>query len=88
MKDLNRNVAMLCPQCGNDQFSIVGEEYIGVDDAPANAKLQCSDCKAVYTKEEILAANAEKINIAAEEIVQDAMQEFEKELKKALKKWK
>ena len=84
MKDLNRNVAMLCPQCGNDQFSMVGEEYIGVDDAPANAKLQCSDCKAVYTKEEILAANAEKINIAAEEIVQ----EFEKELKKARKKWK
>ena len=84
MKDLNRNVAMLCPQCGNDQFSMVGEEYIGVDDAPANARLRCSDCKAVYTKEEILAANAEKINIAAEEIVQ----EFEKELKKARKKWK
>lgn len=84
MKDLNRNVAMLCPQCGNDQFSMVDEEYIGVDDAPANARLRCSDCKAVYTKEEILAANAEKINIAAEEIVQ----EFEKELKKARKKWK
>ena len=63
---------------------------------PSNYLMLCSNIKSslidyndnVYTKEEILAANAEKINIAAEEIVQDAMQEFEKELKKAPKKWK
>ena len=88
MRNLDRNITMLCPLCGNDQFSLVDEEYQELVDAPDNARLKCADCKTIYKKQEILAANAEKISIAADEMVQDAMQDFEKELKKALKKWK
>ena len=88
MRNLDRNITMLCPLCGNDQFSLVDKEYQNPVDAPDNARLKCSDCNSIYTKQEILSANAEKIGIAAEEIAQDAMQDFEKELKKALGKWK
>lgn len=88
MRNLDRNVAMLCPLCGNDQFSLEDKEYQDLVDAPDNARLKCADCNSIYTKQEILSANAEKISIAAEEIAQDAMQDFEKELKKALGKWK
>lgn len=88
MRNLDRNITMLCPLCGNDQFSLVDKEYQELVDAPDNARIKCSDCDTIYTKQEILSANAEKISIAAEEMVQDAMQDFEKELKKALKKWK
>lgn len=88
MKDISRNVAMLCPLCGNDQFSSVDEEFDELKDAPGTAKIKCSDCNSVYTKDEIIEANAEKIDIAAEEMVQGAIKEFEKELKKAMKKWK
>ena len=88
MKDLSRNVTMLCPLCGNDQFSLVEKEYMELIDAPGYAKIQCSDCASIYTKDEIIEANAEKIDIATDEMVHDAMEEFEKELKKAMKKWK
>ena len=86
MKDLTKSITMLCPICGNDQFSSLDEEFAELRDAPGITKIQCSDCRTIYTKDEIIEANEEKINIAAEEMVQDAMKEFERELKNALRK--
>ena len=86
MKDFSRNITMHCPVCGNDQFSSLDSEFEDLSDAPDNARLQCSDCKTVFSKEELIEENQEAINDNVEEIKQDVVKEIEKELKKALKK--
>lgn len=84
MKDMSRIVSMLCPVCGNDQFESLNEQYPDPNDAPDDVQLKCSDCGATYTKEELFHENSEIIGLAVEEL----KEEFEKELKKAIKKWK
>lgn len=88
MKDIERKVAMRCPVCGNDQFESLDVEHDDLLNAPGTAKLRCSDCSAVYTKDELIAENGEAIDIAVDEIAAEAVKDFEKELKKAMKKWK
>ena len=88
MKDIERKVTMRCPVCGNDQFESLDLERADLLYASETAKLRCSDCSAVYTKDELLAENGEAIESAADEIAAEAMKYFEKELKKAMKKWK
>ena len=86
MKDLSRNVRLLCPVCGNDQFSTVGRDIEDLLDAPGDTQFPCSDCRAIYTKEELIEENQGVIYANIEEIKSEAVKEFEKELKKALKK--
>ena len=88
MKNLGRNVTMLCPVCGNDQFESLNPEWNDFSDAPDDIKFRCSDCGKVITKEDLLSENSEKIEVAIDEMKNDAVKEIEKELKKALKKWK
>ena len=88
MKDMKRNVTLRCPVCGNDQFESLDVDHDDLLNAPGTAKLRCSDCGAVHTKDELIAANGEAIDIAADEMVADVMKDFEKEWKKAMKKWK
>lgn len=88
MKDLSRKVSLLCPVCGNDQFASLDFEFDDLQEAPDESRIQCSDCKTIFTKEEIIQENAEKIDIAVSEVKTDVAKEMEKELKKALKKWK
>ena len=88
MKDLSRNVKMLCPICGNDQFAALDSSFDDLHDAPDDTRLKCSDCGCVLTKAKLIESNQEAINATIEEVKKDAVKEFEKELKKALKKWK
>ena len=88
MKDLSRQVTMLCPVCDNDQFESLDEEFEDLTDAPNESRLICSDCRSIFTKEELMRENAKKIDIAVDAMVKDAKKEIEKELKKAFKKWK
>ena len=88
MKDMKRNVTLRCPVCGNDQFESLDVDHDDLLNAPGTAKLRCSDCGAVHTKDELIAANGEAIDTAADEMVADVMKDFEKEWKKAMKKWK
>lgn len=88
MKDLSRNVTLLCPLCGNDQFESMDSEFEDIKDAPDNVRLRCSDCNSIYTKEELIEENSEILDNAIEEIKKDAVKEIEKELKKVLRKWK
>ena len=41
-----------------------------------------------HTKRELIDSNAAIIDTAVDELKQDAVREIEKELKKAMKKWK
>ena len=88
MKDIERKVAMRCPVCGNDQFESLDVDHAELLYASGMTKLRCSDCSAVYTKDELLLENGEAIEIAADEIAAEVMRDFEKEFKKATKKWK
>ena len=88
MKDMSREVSMLCPVCGNDQFESLDEQYPDPNDAPDGVLLKGSDCGATYTKEELFHENSEKIGLAVEDLKEEVAQEIEKGLKKAMKKWK
>lgn len=76
---------MHCPVCGNDQFSAIDDDLDNLSDAPDETRIQCSDCKTIFTKEE-LEENQATINANMEEVKNEAVKELEKELKKALKK--
>ena len=86
MKDFSRKITMHCPICGNDQFSSLDSEFEDLSDAPDNVRLQCSDCKTIFTKDELIEENQEAISDNVEEIKQEVVKEIEKELKKALKR--
>lgn len=88
MKNLERNVKLLCPLCGNDQFASLDEEFENLLNAPDNVRLRCSDCGSEYTKKELIDSNAEAVDCAVNELKEDAIKEIEKELKKAMKQWK
>lgn len=88
MKDLSRNVSLLCPVCGNDQFSTVNDDIENLKDAPDEKRIKCSDCGATRTKAELIEENQEIINANIEDIKKEAISKIEKELKKAFKKLK
>ena len=88
MKDLSKEVSLICPTCGNDQFEALDPSIQDLSEAPAETMLRCSDCGLTISKEDLIRENSEKIEMAVDEMKQEAVKEFEKELKKALKKWK
>ena len=84
MKDYNRNIAMLCPICGNDQFSAL-DNVEDLQDAPDETRVQCSDCKKILTKAELIESNQHIIDENIEEVRKDLMKDIEKKLKKMFK---
>lgn len=85
MKDYNRKIVLICPLCGNDGFSSIDKEVENLLDAAGSTKFQCADCKSIYTKDELIESNVEKIEIVKDEMVHDAMKDIEKALRKAFK---
>ena len=85
MKNLERNVTLYCPICGNDQFSCIDESIDNLSDAPNDVTLKCSDCGSIFTKGELIESNQDIINANIEEIKQEAIKELEKKLKKMFK---
>lgn len=81
----SRNVTLYCPTCGNDQFSCVNMEIDDLSCAPDETKIQCADCKCIFTKAELIEVNQDVINANIEEMKQDLMKDFEKKLKKIFK---
>ena len=49
MKNLDRKVTLLCPLCGNDQFSSIDVELEELYDADDDVRVRCSDCGSEYT---------------------------------------
>ena len=67
------------------RFDVDQEDLVNAD---PQVRIKCSDCYNVFSKEELLKENVEIIDIAVEEVRQASAMEFEKDLKKALKKLK
>ena len=77
MKDLSREVAMLCPLCENDQFECLDEEFEDGVDTLDEVLFRCSDCGSVFTKEELIAENAEVLDNAVEDIKEEFLKELQ-----------
>lgn len=86
MKDYNKRVKLICPLCGNDGFCSVGEKVEDLLNAPGATKIQCADCKSIYTKDEIIDANSLMLENAAEEMAEEVMKDFSDKIKKVLGK--
>ena len=81
----SRNVTLYCPTCGNDQFSCVDMEIDDLSGAPDDTRIQCADCKCIFTKAELIETNQDDINANIEEMKKDLLKDLEKKLKKMFK---
>ncbi len=88
MKDYSRRISLYCPVCGNSQFTMNDAEYDDLSDAPDEIRLQCLDCKGVFTKRELIEENQATINANIEDVKKEIIEDVEKELAKAMKKWR
>jgi len=73
MKDISRNVPLLCSVCGNDQFSFDNEDE--------KTTYKCSNCGAEFEKDVLLAENQNVINANIEDIKKEAVKELKKNFK-------
>ena len=84
MADVNRNINMVCPLCGNDMFSSNEDNRINDSD---DIVYRCAECKSEYLREELIQANSELIENTRDEIIDEVLADFQKQWKKAMKKW-
>ena len=78
MNKYDRSILLICPVCGNSQFEMLNEYK--------NPSYRCSDCSNIFTKEQLLSENEENIEANKNEMVEEYLVDFEKDLQKKLKK--
>jgi len=88
MKDINMDITLNCPVCGNDQFSNVDVNIDDLSEAPETTLLKCSDCGKELTKAELIEENSYKIDANIEHLKTEAANEMEKEIKKIFRKYR
>lgn len=74
MKDMSRNLTLLCETCGNGDFATEGEQHT------------CGDCSRVYSSDELTKVNQEIISNALKEVKRDVGKQLEKDFKHKLQK--
>lgn len=84
MKDYNRTIKMICPLCGNDQFSTL-DHVDNLLNASDDTKIQCADCKKVFTKAQLLEENQYIVDENIEEVKNEVIKDLEKQFKKMFK---
>ena len=84
MDNVNRSINLVCPLCGNDMFSSNEDDIV---DNADDIIYRCAECKSKYSREELLQANSELIENTESEIIDEVLEGFEKQWKKAMKKW-
>ncbi|WP_236450714.1 ECs_2282 family putative zinc-binding protein [Stutzerimonas stutzeri] len=76
----NRNIALLCPTCGNSEFS--HDE----DTCETSQLITCTSCGRSLTKDELIIENSENIDVNLSEVKDEITKDLEKELKESLKR--
>ncbi len=84
MGNVNRSINMVCPLCGNDMFSSNDDDITSSTD---DIIYRCAECNSEYSREELCQANSELIENTKDEIINEVLTDFNKQLKKAMKKW-
>lgn len=85
MKNIKKNISMMCSVCGNDQFSTIDEEFEDLQNAPENTEVKCADCGRITTKEQLIEENSEIIDANIEELKEDVVKQLQKDLRKIFK---
>ncbi|WP_036803023.1 ECs_2282 family putative zinc-binding protein [Photobacterium profundum] len=77
LKNLDRQISMLCPTCGCKDFSF--------DEHDENGLVTCTQCERQLTRSDLLTENSELIAENQNEIAKEAKKQIEAEMKKMLK---
>lgn len=85
MRNMEKQIKMICSVCGNDQFSAVDEEIHDMLHAPDETEIKCSDCGRVTTKEQLIEENSHIIDANVRDFEDDIIKQLEKDLRKAFK---
>lgn len=86
--NIEKKINLICPVCGNDQFSSLDVPIEELKDGLETNRVQCSDCHRIFTKEELLNENQERIDSEVEQIADDITKQLDKEIKRMLSKFK
>lgn len=62
LNNVEKKINLICPICGNDQFSSLDIPIEELKDGLTTNRVQCSDCRKIFTKEELLNENHERID--------------------------
>ncbi|WP_000769199.1 ECs_2282 family putative zinc-binding protein [Vibrio mimicus] len=76
LKNLDRQISMLCPTCGCKDFSF--------DEHDENGLITCTQCERQLTRIDLLTENSELIVENQNEIAKEAQKQIEAEMKKML----
>jgi predicted RNA-binding Zn-ribbon protein involved in translation (DUF1610 family) len=71
----DRSITLLCPTCGTTEFEYDDEN--DADDAP----MKCTSCSLEITKAQLIESNQENITIHQNEIAQEIIKDFDKQIK-------
>jgi uncharacterized Zn finger protein len=74
----NRTVSLRCATCGSEQFSHEGAET-------PEQLVKCASCGITLTRDDLIAANAENIDLHVKEIGKEIVDDFRKELAKTFR---
>lgn len=76
----DRNITLLCPTCGNEQFAYEA----GVDEAIEVVK--CLSCGREIKKDELIHENSENISAHVDEVKKKVIEDIGKQFKNIFKK--
>jgi len=76
----NRQVKLLCPTCGNDQFAHDGT------DGQISGLVTCACCGLELSKDDLVRANSENVDEHVKEIGKEVTKDLQRELHESLKK--
>ncbi len=76
-----REVTLVCPTCGSDQFEYDEEEM----EAEAEAIVTCAGCGLHLTRDELIEENAANLEAHAKEVAEEAIGESVKDFQRSLR---
>ena len=88
LDNIEKKINLICPICGNDQFSSLDVPMEELKDGLETNCLQCSVCGRIFRKEVVLNENQARIDNEVEQITDDITKQIDKEIKKMLRKFK
>lgn len=86
MDDLSIEVGLACPTCGCTEFE--SEQPGEGEDYTDNWLFTCAHCGRVFSRKELIEANAESIDAAVDDMQGEIIEAAARELKSAFKGWK
>lgn len=75
--DYNRSIELVCPLCGNKDFSY--------DETDETSPVTCTQCNTTYTREDLMEQNQELISANFDEVKEEMVKDLKKNIKEIFK---